>query len=95
MQRRRRPGIGGRIRGLLAKADNTLDTAQGAILAVQAVALGFIDNLRDGVNIRLRKSREVRLRDFFFGDATELPVYFQVEFPDEDDDETVSETPRA
>ena len=95
MQRRRRPGIGGRIRGLLAKADNTLDTAQGAILAVQAVALGFIDNLRDGVNIRLRKSREVRLRDFFFGDATELPFYFQVELPDEDDDETVSETPRA
>lgn len=87
MQRqRRRLGIGGRIRGLLAKADNTLDTAQGAILAVQAVALGFIDNLRDGVGIKLRKSREVRLRDFFFGDVTELPFYLQVEFPDEDED---------
>ena len=88
---RRRQGIGRRIRGLLAKADNTLDTAQGAILAVQAVALGFIDNLQDGIDFKLCKTKGVTFRDFFFGDAEELPFHLQARFPDEDDGDTGEE----
>ena len=89
MNRRRRPGIKGRLNALQGHAHATMNTAQGAIMAVEAAALGLLDNLRDGIDITLSRKKEVSWLDFFTGKAEELPFRLQVRFPDdEDEDET-------
>ena len=87
MARKRRPGIKGRLNAIQGHAHATMNTAQGAIMAVEAAALGLLDNLRDGVDITLTRKADVSLMDFFTGKAEELPFRLQVRFPDDPDEE--------
>ena len=84
---RRRPGIKGRLDAVQGHAHATMNTAQGAIEAVKAAALGFLDNLQDGIEIKLTRDPKVSLMDFVTGKATELPFGLQVTFPDDDEDD--------
>ena len=89
--RQRRPGIKGRLNAIQGHAHATMNTAQGAIMAVEAAALGLLDNLRDGIDITLTKRKGVTWRDFFFGDAEEMPFGLQVRFPDDPDEDEAEE----
>ena len=64
-----------------------MNTAQGAIMAVEAAALGLLDNLRDGVDITLTRKSGVSLMDFVTGKAEEMPFRLQVRFPDDPDED--------
>ena len=88
-RRGKRPGIKGRLDALQGHGHATMNTAQGAIEAVKAAALGLMDNLQDGLDITLSKRKGVTWKDFFFGHADEMPFRLQVRFPDDpDEDET-------
>lgn len=50
---RRRPGIKGRLDQLQGKASQTMDVAQQVLLRLEAKADGAIDELLDGVRLKL------------------------------------------
>ena len=69
MARQRRPGIPGRLNQLQGKANETMDTAQGVMLRLEAVVRGAvdeaIDELLDGFTFELEiggKTMPVKLR---------------------------------
>ena len=69
MARQRRPGIPGRLNQLQGKANETMDTAQGVMLRLEAVVRGAVDEavdeLLDGVAFELEiggKTLPVKLR---------------------------------
>jgi hypothetical protein len=84
--RQRRPGIKGRLDALQSHGHATMSTAQGAILAVEAAALGFMDQLRDGVGITLVRKGNASWMDFLTGKATEFPIGLKVDFGDEEEE---------
>ena len=57
MARQRRPGIPGRLNQLQGKANETMDTAQGVMLRLEAVVRGavdeVVDELLDGITFEL------------------------------------------
>lgn len=69
MARKRRPGIAGRLNQLQGKANQTMDTAQGVMLRLEAVVRGAVDEavdeLLDGITFELDiggKTMPVKLR---------------------------------
>ena len=69
MARTRRPGIPGRLNQLQGKANETMDTAQGVMLRLEAVVRGAVDEavdeLLDGITFELDiggKTLPIKLR---------------------------------
>lgn len=69
MARKRRPGISGRLDQVQGKANQTMDTAQGVMLRLEAVVRGAVDEavdeLLDGIAFELDiagKTMPVKLR---------------------------------
>ena len=84
--RQRRPGIKGRLNALQGDAHATMSTARGAILAVEAAALGFMDQLRDGVDITLIRKDHTNWMDFLTGKTKEFPIGLKVDFGDDEEE---------
>ena len=80
----RRAGLRGRLERLEGNAHKTMNTAQGAILSLQDVAEGLLEDLRDGVSVVLVRKGDASIMDFLSGKVTELPFSLRI-VPEEEE----------
>jgi hypothetical protein len=73
-----RRGLRGRLDRLESNAHRTMNTAQGAILSVQDVVEGLLEDLRDGVDVRIVKRGDASILDFLQGKVDELPFALRI-----------------
>ncbi len=81
-----------RQRGLRARMDRvednahkTMNTAQAAIFAIKQAVTGFMENLEDGIDVKIHRDPGVSLMDFVSGKVSELPFHIKVKFKNEED----------
>ena len=78
-----RRGLRGRLDRLESDAHDTMATARGSILSVQDVVEGLLEDLRDGVDVRIVRKGDATFLDFLSGKVEELPFALRI-VPEED-----------
>ena len=78
MARKRKGGLKARLDRLEGNAHQTMNTAQGSIVLVREAALGFLEELQDGVRVELVKDPNVSIMDFFTGKTQTLPFSVRI-----------------
>ena len=84
MARRRSGGLRGRLDRLESNAHSTMNTAKSAVLSLQDVAEGLLEDLRDGVSVVLVRKGDVSIMDFLSGKVKELPFSLRI-VPEEEE----------
>jgi hypothetical protein len=84
-KRRRGGGLRGRLDRLEGNAHQTMNTAQNSVVLVREAALGFLEELQDGIRLELVKDPGTNLMDFFTGKVDKLP--FSVRIVIDEDEE--------
>jgi hypothetical protein len=83
MPMKRQRGLRARLDRVESNAHKTMNLAQAAIYAVKEAMLGFIENLEDGVDVKIQRDPKVSLMDFVSGKVTELPFHIKIKFKDD------------
>ena len=79
----RRGGLRARLDRIEGNAHKTMNTAQASILSVQDVVEGLLEDLRDGVDVRIVRKGNATFLDFLSGKVEELPFALRI-VPEED-----------
>jgi hypothetical protein len=61
-----------------------MNTAQASILSVRDVVEGLLEDLQDGVDIRIVRKGDASIMDFLSGKVAELPFALRI-VPEEDE----------
>ena len=80
----RRGGLRGRLDRLENNAHSTMNTAKSAVLSLQDVAEGLLEDLRDGVSVVVVRKGDASIMDFLSGKVTELPFSLRI-VPEEEE----------
>jgi hypothetical protein len=61
-----------------------MNTAKSAVLSLQDVAEGLLEDLRDGVSVVVVRKGDASIMDFLSGKVTELPFSLRI-VPEEEE----------
>lgn len=78
MARRRSGGLRGRLDRLEGNAHATMGQAQFTLAAIREAATGFLEELQDGVTVKVVRLGDASIMDFFSGKVKELPFSLQL-----------------